>query len=126
MGDNLVVAVSTDNFNQLKGKRTIIPFKDRCAILAACKYVDLVIPEDSWEQKKSDILKYNADIFVMGSDWAGKFDYLSDVCKVMYLPRTEGISTTEVKQLASSILGEKVSLLNNQIDELKKTALSLL
>lgn len=67
-------------------------------MLEACRYVDLVIPENTWEQKVEDIRQYNADIFVMGDDWKGKFDYLSSVCEVVYLPRTPDISSTEVRK----------------------------
>ena len=75
-------------------------------MLEAIRYVDLVIPEETWEQKRSDIVKYQADIFVMGDDWKGKFDDLSDLCRVVYLPRTEGISTTKIKH-DLELLGRK-------------------
>jgi glycerol-3-phosphate cytidylyltransferase len=74
-----------------------MPFEDRKTILEAIKYVDLVIPEESWDQKKNDIEKYNADVFVIGDDWKGEFDHLNDICKVVYLTRTPGISTTQLK-----------------------------
>ena len=98
LGSTLIVAVSTDNFNVSKGKHCIIPFDDRCEIVSGCRYVDKVIAEDNWEQKVSDIKKYHADCFVIGDDWNGKFDYLKDYCDVVYLSRTEGISTTKIKQ----------------------------
>lgn len=98
LGDKLIIAVSTDEFNELKGKKTIIPFDQRAEIVENIKGVDLVIPEKSWEQKIEDIKKYNVDIFAIGDDWKGKFDFLKDYCEVIYLPRTEGISTTEIKQ----------------------------
>lgn len=97
MGDYLIVAVSTDEFNAVKGKSCCYPFAQRAAIVAAMKHVDLVIPENNWEQKKDDIIFHRADILVMGDDWKGKFDDLSELCQVVYLPRTEGISTTEIK-----------------------------
>ena len=98
MCTNLVVAVSSDEFNELKGKKCVIPYEQRAAIVSGIKYVDKVIPENSWEQKVDDIRKYNVDCFVMGNDWEGKFDFLRDYCEVFYLPRTEGISTTDLKQ----------------------------
>ena len=98
LGDYLIVAVSTDAFNEVKGKKCIYPYEQRAKIVEAIKYVDQVIPEENWEQKASDIKKHNVDIFVMGSDWEGKFDELSNICKVVYLPRTSGISSTEIKQ----------------------------
>jgi len=97
LGDYLIVAVSTDEFNELKGKKAYHNYETRKMMLEAVRYVDLVIPEENWEQKIQDVKRYDVDIFVMGSDWAGKFDYLQDYCEVMYLPRTEGISTTQIK-----------------------------
>lgn len=99
LGDYLIVAVSSDRFNwEEKQKKCEIPDKDRMAIVEAIKYVDKVIPEDSWEQKIEDVKKYNVDVFVMGDDWKGKFDFLRDYCEVVYLPRTEGISSTQLKE----------------------------
>lgn len=98
MCSNLIVAVSTDEFNKLKGKQCIIPYEQRAAIVSGVKYVDKVIPEDSWEQKLMDIDTYGVDCFVIGDDWKGKFDFLKETCDVIYLPRTDGISTTEIKQ----------------------------
>ncbi len=99
LGDKLIVGLSTDEFNSSKHKRAIHGFNERKYILEAVRYVDLVIPEVTWEQKESDILKYKVDIFVMGSDWKGKFDNLKEYCEVIYLPRTEGVSTTELKTI---------------------------
>lgn len=98
LGDKLIVAVSTDDFNALKGKKTLVPYEQRAQIVSAIKGVDLVIPEENWEQKIDDIRHYNVDIFAMGNDWEGKFDFLSSYCQVIYLPRTEEISTTEIKK----------------------------
>ncbi|GEP19897.1 glycerol-3-phosphate cytidylyltransferase [Pediococcus argentinicus] len=98
LGDHLTVCVSTDEFNALKGKKAYTSFEDRKYILEAIKYVDEVIPEEGWDQKISDVKEHNIDIFVMGDDWKGQFDFLSDYCKVVYLPRTEGISTTKIKK----------------------------
>ena len=97
LGDRLVVGISSDEFNLLKGKSSIFSFKERKQILEAVRYVDEVFAEDNWEQKRDDIKRLNADIFVMGSDWMGKFDELADICEVKYLARTEEISTTYLK-----------------------------
>ena len=94
----LIVAVSSDRFNWVeKNKKCVISDKDRMEIVGALKCVDQVILEDNWEQKKTDVAKYNVDIFVMGDDWKGKFDFLKEQCEVVYLPRTEGISSTQLK-----------------------------
>lgn len=97
LGDYLVVAVSSDKFNSLKGKKCVIPDYERMEIVKAIRYVDEVILEESWEQKIDDVKKHNIDVFVMGDDWTGKFDYLKEYCEVVYLPRTDGISTTQIK-----------------------------
>ncbi len=97
-GDYLIVALSSDEFNAIKGKKAYHDYAERKMMLEAIRYVDLVIPEHTWEQKKDDIIKYHADVFVMGDDWEGKFDHLKEVCEVIYLPRTEGISTTKIKE----------------------------
>ncbi|ATO44950.1 MULTISPECIES: glycerol-3-phosphate cytidylyltransferase [Lactobacillaceae] len=97
-GDYLIVAVSTDEFNALKHKEAYHSFEHRKYILEAIKYVDLVIPEENWNQKIDDVKKYHVDTFIMGDDWKGKFDFLRDYCEVIYLPRTEGISTTKIKK----------------------------
>ncbi|MDT2807393.1 glycerol-3-phosphate cytidylyltransferase [Vagococcus lutrae] len=97
MGDHLTVVISSDEFNQLKGKKSFMPFEERKYILEAVKYVDAVLPEHNWEQKISDVVENEIDLFVMGNDWEGKFDFLKDYCEVVYLPRTEGISTTKIK-----------------------------
>lgn len=97
-GDYLIVALSTDEFNwDMKGKKSYFTYEERKAMLEAIRYVDLVVPEDNWEQKKTDVGKYNVDVFVMGDDWEGKFDFLKDQCEVVYLPRTPEISTTKIK-----------------------------
>lgn len=97
-GDYLVVALSTDRFNwEAKGKKCYFTYEERKAMLEAIRYVDLVIPEDNWEQKRTDVEEYNIDVFVMGDDWEGKFDFLKEQCEVVYLPRTPEISTTKIK-----------------------------
>ena len=98
LGDKLIVAVSTDEFNDIKGKKTIIPYAQRASIVEAIKYVDMVIPENNWEQKAEDIKLHHVDIFAMGNDWEGKFDFLKEYCDVVYLTRTENISTTKLKK----------------------------
>jgi glycerol-3-phosphate cytidylyltransferase len=94
MGDRLIVAVSTDEFNLSKGKRAVLPFKERVEIVASLRCVDLAIPEHHWDQKATDIREHDVALFVMGDDWSGKFDQLREYCRVEYLSRTEGISTT--------------------------------
>ena len=99
LGDHLTVALSTDQFNLGKGKVCAYTYDERARILEAIRYVDQVIPESSWEQKVTDIQKQQIDIFVMGDDWEGKFDFLREYCQVVYLPRTPDISTTKVKRM---------------------------
>ena len=100
LGDYLIVALSTDEFNELKGKKAYHNYETRKLMLEAIRYVDLVIPEENWEQKINDVKEYKVDVVVMGSDWAGsdRFNYLTDYCEVVYLDRTEGISTTKIKE----------------------------
>lgn len=97
LGDRLIVGLSSDEFNAIKNKKAYYPYESRKIILESIRYVDLVIPEYTWEQKIEDIIKYNVDIFVMGDDWNGKFDFLKQYCEVIYLPRTAGISTSQIK-----------------------------
>ncbi len=97
-GDYLIVAISSDEFNALKGKKAYYTFEQRKAILEAIRYVDEVIPEHTWDQKVEDVNKHNVDVFVMGDDWEGEFDFLHEHCEVVYLPRTVGISTTKIKE----------------------------
>jgi glycerol-3-phosphate cytidylyltransferase len=97
LGSYLVVGLSTDEFNWLKHKQSHSSYEERKAILEAIRYVDFVIPEETWEQKIEDVKKHKIDTFVMGDDWAGKFDFLKEHCEVVYLARTENISTTIIK-----------------------------
>ncbi len=99
LGDYLIVGLSTDEFNNKdKNKECYFDYENRKSLLDAVRYVDLVIPEKNWEQKISDIQKYNVDLFVIGDDWEGKFDYLKDFgVEVVYLPRTKEISTSKIK-----------------------------
>ncbi len=103
LGDYLVVAISTDEFNKIeKDKVCTIPYSNRAAIVAAIKYVDEVIPEEGWDQKKTDIVDHSIDVFVIGDDWEGKFDFLKEVgSSVVYLPRTPEVSSTKLKKLIS-------------------------
>lgn len=98
LGDRLVVGLSTDEFNRGKHKSSLLDYENRKAVLESIRYVDEVFPESGWEQKVDDIRRYGADVFVMGDDWLGKFDFLSEFCVVKYLPRTEDISTTAIKR----------------------------
>ncbi|AFS69718.1 MULTISPECIES: glycerol-3-phosphate cytidylyltransferase [Exiguobacterium] len=97
MGDYLVVAISTDEFNRLKHKESYHSFENRKLILESIRYVDEVIAENNWDQKISDVQEHQIDTFVMGDDWAGEFDFLKEYCEVVYLSRTEGISTSQIK-----------------------------
>lgn len=100
LGDYLIVAISTDEFNAVKGKKAYHNYANRKEMLEAIRYVDLVIPEETWEQKANDVKRYEVDVVVMGSDWEGsdRFEYLKELCEVVYLDRTEGVSTTQIKQ----------------------------
>ncbi len=97
MGDFLIVGLSTDQFNFKKGKTAYHSFTHRKIILESIRYVDMIVPEKSWDQKIRDIKYYDIDAFVMGDDWEGKFDFLKPYCEVIYLPRTSGISTSKIK-----------------------------
>ena len=98
-GDYLIVALSTDEFNwKSKHKKCYFSYEQRKMLLESIRYVDLVIPEENWEQKISDVKEFKVDTFVMGNDWEGKFDFLKDYCEVVYLPRTPEISTTQIKK----------------------------
>lgn len=103
LGDYLIVGLSSDEFNKIKNKKSYYNYEKRRILLEACRYVDLVIPENDWEQKINDIKEFKIDTFVMGDDWKGKFDFLKEYCEVIYLPRTPGISTTKIK---NDILGK--------------------
>lgn len=106
-GDYLIVALSTDEFNwNEKQKKCYFSYEERKQLLESIRYVDLVIPEENWEQKISDVKEFRVDAFVMGDDWEGKFDFLKEYCDVIYLPRTPDISTTQIKtNLAGKLPG---------------------
>ena len=121
LGDYLIVALSTDEFNELKGKASYHNYETRKEMLEAIRYVDLVIPEKNWEQKKDDVEEYRVDTVVMGGDWEGsdRFEYLKQYCELVYLSRTEGISTTQIKQELS--LQEPI----NGVDQIPATTESV-
>lgn len=119
-GDRLIVGVSTDEFNAVKGKKPIVPFEQRLEIVQAIQYVDMAIPEDNWDQKRLDIAKYDVDVFGIGEDWKGKFDDLGDKVEVIYLPRTTGISTTELKRVLSAFDERHVAKLKDTLDSLSQ------
>lgn len=98
LGDKLIVAVSTDEFNATKGKTTLMPFEHRVELVRSVRFVDEVIAESNWDQKISDVQQHQVDLFVMGADWQGKFDFLKPHCEVVYLPRTDNVSSTELKK----------------------------
>ncbi|MDO4393998.1 MAG: glycerol-3-phosphate cytidylyltransferase [Bacillota bacterium] len=99
LGDYLIVAISTDEFNwNMKNKKCYFSYEERKRLVEAIRYVDLVIPEESWEQKVKDVDEFKVDTFVIGDDWEGKFDFLKEKCEVVYLPRTPEISTTQIKK----------------------------
>lgn len=104
LADRVIVAVSTDEFNEKKDKKVLIPYEQRAAIVEAIDYVDLVIPEENWEQKVTDVQKYDVDIFAIGNDWEGEFDFLKKYCEVVYLERTQNISTTDLKKSLKNFL----------------------
>jgi glycerol-3-phosphate cytidylyltransferase len=97
LGDYLIVACSSDEFNAIKNKKSFYTYEQRKMILESVRYVDLVIPEHSWEQKVTDVKKYFVDVFVMGDDWESKFDFLKEHCDVVYLPRTPDVCSTNTK-----------------------------
>jgi len=99
LGNKLIVGVSTDKFNEIKGKTCVLPYQKRKELIESLYYVDKVIPENNWDQKVTDIQGNNIDIFVIGDDWEGKFDELKDFCEVIYLPRTKGISSTKLRSI---------------------------
>ncbi|KMP32804.1 glycerol-3-phosphate cytidylyltransferase [Bacillus sp. GX] len=106
LGEYLIVVLSTDEFNMLKNKKAYFSYNERKLLLEAIKYVDEVIPEITWEQKVTDVVSNNIDVFVMGNDWEGEFDFLKEYCEVVYLPRTDGISTTKIKTDMKEVLSK--------------------
>jgi len=97
MGDYLIVGLSTDEFNELKGKSSKFSYSKRKEWLESIKCVDEIIEENSWEQKETDIKSKGVSLFVIGDDWRGKFDNLP--CQVKYIERTDGVSSTKMKNI---------------------------
>jgi glycerol-3-phosphate cytidylyltransferase len=123
LADELIVAVSTDEFNRGKGKKVMIPYEQRAKIVENIKCVDRVIPEESWEQKIADVKRYNIDIFAIGDDWKGEYDFLKKYCDVIYLERTKNISTTQLKKSLTNFMSiPKEDIINafEIIEALKK------
>lgn len=121
LGDRLVVGVSTDEFNTLKGKKPVVPFQQRIELVRSIRYVDEAFAESTWEQKREDIEEYGVTVFGMGADWEGKFDDLSDLgVEIVYLPRTEGISTTELKRVLSAFDERHVEQLKKTLDSISQ------
>jgi glycerol-3-phosphate cytidylyltransferase len=116
LGDELIVGVSTDEFNEVKGKRTIIGFEDRIEIVRNLKCVDLVLPEQHWDQKVDDIRRHQVAVFGIGDDWHGRFDELKAHCEVVYLPRTEGISSTHLKKTLKVLSRSHISDLKKSLE----------
>lgn len=125
LGDRLVVGCSTDEFNRLKGKRSVMTFAQRAEILRACRYVDAVFAESDWHQKRTDILREQAAVFAMGDDWAGQFDDLRDLCDVVYLPRTRDISTTELRKYAGLLQAERIQELRLALQQVQQVVARL-
>ena len=117
LGDRLIVGVSTDEFNQSKGKKSLYNYEARAQIVQAIKGVDHVFPEKSWDQKREDIDHFNVSIFGIGDDWRGEFDFLEDCCEVVYLPRTPNISTTALKKSLSNIDSDHIKKLKLGLDQ---------
>lgn len=125
LGDRLVVGVSTDVFNASKGKRSVFPYEERAAIVRSIRAVDDVFPEDDWSQKRADVLRHGAAVFVMGEDWRGRFDDLADVVEVVYLPRTPEVSTTQTKASLKAFSTQQVDALRAAVDVVSSIVQSL-
>lgn len=125
LGDELIVGISSDEFNLLKGKNSFYSYEERAEILESCKYVSKVFPEHNWEQKRNDIKKYNASTFAMGDDWQGKFNELTDLCEVVYLPRTEDVSTTEIKRALSKVNNAELDQIESSLHDVINIVKSL-
>ncbi|MBL4866102.1 MAG: adenylyltransferase/cytidyltransferase family protein [Pseudomonadales bacterium] len=122
IGDTLIVAVSTDEFNAQKGKKAIIPFEQRKEVVENIKCVDLVVAEHDWDQKIADIMNLEVDIFAIGDDWKGEFDFLEEYCQVIYMQRTAGISSTQLKNTLKSLSVSKSEIVKafDILEQLKK------
>jgi glycerol-3-phosphate cytidylyltransferase len=100
LGTHLTVALSTDEFNKVKGKEAVFSWEQRKADLEGVAYVDAIIPEENWDQKRHDVQKHGINVFTMGDDWAGEFDFLKEYCQVIYLSRTQNISSTMIRGIS--------------------------
>lgn len=120
LGDRLIVGVSTDEFNALKSKTSLLCYEDRAAVVAAIRCVDQVIPEISWDQKLQDIRKYNVSVFGIGDDWFGRFDELKSHCEVVYLPRTMGISSSNVRNILGNLSLEHIRNIEKSAGEIAR------
>ncbi len=116
LGDRLIVGLSTEEFNSIKGKQTIVPYGHRKQILESIRYVDLVIPENSWEQKITDIQQHTVSVLAMGDDWRGKFDFLQPHCDVVYFARTDDISSSTLKEDIFTLLANRRAHAHKQND----------
>lgn len=116
LGDRLVVGVSTDEFNATKGKKTFIPYADRTAIVSSLRCVDEVFAEETWDQKPADIARFGASVLGMGGDWEGRFDDLRELCEVVYLSRTEAISSSHLKRMLNVLNQSHVHDLKEALD----------
>lgn len=115
-GDRLVVGISSDEFTRLKGKQSVHSYAECARIVGARRYVDLVIPEHDWSQKRNDVQEHLINVFGIGEDWRGKFDKLSNTCEVVYLPRTDSISSTNLKNSLSRIDGDLINKIKHNSD----------
>lgn len=122
LGDRLCVGISSDEFNEKKGKKSVIPYEHRAAIIKALRFVDEAFPEHDWDQKEIDIKKYGVDVLVMGDDWLGKFDNFKQFCDVVYLPRTDGVSSTDVKVALRTFNDEMFAELHKGLEALRAVA----
>lgn len=118
--DYLIVAISSDEFNRIKNKMSFYSYEERKYLLESIKYVDEVIPEDNWEQKKVDIKRHKIDVFVMWDDWKWKFDELKELCKVEYLARTPDISTTKLKSTLKALSNENIDKMEDILEAMKE------
>ncbi|MFS2000997.1 glycerol-3-phosphate cytidylyltransferase [Vibrio breoganii] len=125
LGDKLIVGISSDEFNAVKGKKSFFSYEERAEIVESCKYVTQVFPEHNWQQKQDDIVKYQANIFAMGDDWEGKFDELNDICEVVYLSRTQDISTTDIKNALAKVDNDELDRIESSLHDVIEIVKSL-
>lgn len=116
VADRVIVGVSSDAFNSSKGKRAMLSEEDRLEIVSSLRYVHHSFLESSWEQKEVDIARFGADAIAMGDDWIGRFDHLRSHCAVLYLPRTEGVSSSALRATMAPLLADRVGALKDALD----------